>query len=139
MTYTEVSGQIQMHMEEILPLEGEKSFDKLESKKSRLKIEAREHPPRGSLRQSHSTIKAFQNHESVSGNSTLAKNKKEPPISQLKSLYSASSSEKNNFASENKIRNLFSKADYCINLVGILYEQSFLYLLVRSLTVSDFR
>ena len=28
-----------------------------------------------------------------------------------------------NIYDENKIRNLFSKADYCINLVGILYEQ----------------
>jgi len=105
MYYTGVSGQIEIPMEELLPLEGEKSKDKLESKKSRFKIEARDSPPKGSLRKSKSAKKTFHNQETVSANSTLSESKAESSISKLKSLQLESSLEKDSFASKNKIRN----------------------------------
>ena len=98
MSYTGVSGQIEMPMEDPLPLEEEKSSGIQASNKSRLKIEARELPPRGSLRQAKTRKKAFQNQETESASSTFTDSKTKTPISTQTSLYTPSSSEKNNFA-----------------------------------------
>jgi len=108
MSYTGVSGQIEMPMEDPLPLEGGKSSDAHSSNKHHLKIEARELPPRGSLRQSKSSKKAFQNQETESVSLTFADRKTKTPISPQTSLYTTSTQRiKKNFASGNKIRNLF--------------------------------
>jgi len=106
MSYTGVSGQIEMPMEDPMPLEGKKSPDAYSSKKSRLKIEARELPPRGSL-QSKSAKKVFQNQETVSASSTFADRRTKTSISPELSLYTTSSPGNKKFASGNKIRNLF--------------------------------
>ena len=66
MSYTGISGQIEMPIDDPLPLEGKKSLNTKASKESLLKIEARELPPRGSLRQSGSATKVFQNQKTVS-------------------------------------------------------------------------
>ena len=107
MSYTGVSGQIEMPIEDPLPLEAKKSSSIHAAKKFHLKIEARELPPRGSLRQSGSAKKAFQNQETVSASSTFPDSKTKTPISPLTSVYATSSPENKNFASGNKIRNLF--------------------------------
>ncbi|SVB95518.1 uncharacterized protein METZ01_LOCUS248372, partial [marine metagenome] len=61
----------------------------------------------GSLRQSRSAKKAFQNQETESASSTFANSKTKTSISPLTSLYIPSSSEKKKIASGNKVLNLF--------------------------------
>jgi len=107
MSFTGVSGQIEMPMEYQLNLEGEKPSNAHSKKKSRPKIEARELPPRGSLRNSKSAKKAFQNHKTVSASSTYTDIKTKTYISPQTSLYTTSSPGNKKNASGKKIRNLF--------------------------------
>ena len=95
MNYTGVSGQIEMPMEDPLPLEGKKLSGTHASKKSSFKIEARELPPRGSHRQAKSAISTFMD------------SKTKTPISPKTHVHTTLSPENKNFASGNKIRNLF--------------------------------
>ena len=107
MSYTGVSGQIEMPIEDQLPLEVVGLSDKQESNKSHLKIEARDTTPRGSLKQSKTANKALQNHGNESRISSFLDSKTNTPNPLQKSLYIPSSSENKNFASGQKKRNLF--------------------------------
>ena len=95
MNYTGVSGQIEMPMDDPLHLEGERSLEAQASKKSSFKIEARELPPRASRRQAKSAISTFMD------------SKTKTPISPKTHVHTTLSPENKNFASGNKIRNLF--------------------------------
>ena len=79
MSYTEVSGQIEMPIEDQFPLEGVELSNKQESKKSHLKIEARDLKPRGSLNHSKTTKKELQNQENQSRISSFLDSNKNTP------------------------------------------------------------
>ena len=106
MFYTGVSGQIEMPMEDPLPLEGEISSDAHSLKKSPLKIEPRELPPRDSLMKSQSEKKAVQNQETVSAISPSQDIKTKAKLYSETYLYPPSSSGKKKFPSRDKKRNL---------------------------------
>ena len=107
LSYTGISGQIEMPIEDPLPFEEKKSSNPQEGKDSIPKIEARELPPRGSLRKSKSIKNAFQNHENASAISSFPESKTKESISPQTSLYIASSSGKKNIVSVNNKQNLF--------------------------------
>lgn len=108
MSYQGVSGQIELPMEDPLPLEEEKTAVSKAAKKTKRTIEARELPPRGSLKSATSRKKSRLNHETefVSSNYLTDGSKHKSTIPET-SVSSLDSPEKTDFAPENKARNLF--------------------------------
>ena len=107
MSYSGVSGQIEMPIEDPLPLKGEKSSNKQESKKSYLKIETRELPPRGSLKKSPSEKNVLRNQVIASTSPAFLDHKTKTPIFPLTSVNKTSTQVNRNFSSEGNVRNLF--------------------------------
>ncbi|MBG56050.1 MAG: DNA mismatch repair protein [Deltaproteobacteria bacterium] len=103
-SYTGISGQIEMPIEDQLPLEGKKSSYPTTSKKLRSKSEYRDLKPIDALRYKESSAEFFQNRAHDS--STLSDIKTKTQISSTTALSTHASSIKKNFVLESKIQNL---------------------------------
>ena len=107
MSYQGVSGQIELPMDDPLPLEGKKSAIPNTAKKNVRKIEARELPPAGSLKSAASGKKTRLNFDTeFAGSNLLPEGSKQKFTIPGKSASSFHSPEQTDYTTENKARNL---------------------------------